>query len=270
MPTGKQVQLSIRRFTDYAGDLLRSDMNTFDDALTVFTEFCETDTVFGSFHAQLQSVSGVDFDQWYEDRRATGGSFAGSCQLTFPTDQEQRMALMYELLRRIHDGRIPFQDFVLRFFALSKHAKITDYVRALNEAISRPLIRELRYRLEEMSAGLPSDGTSQVPPASIQIIHKATNVIQQSAVGSNIEQNAEIEVNPEIDRLFDQLVEAVRGVETDPAVLEEQLEIVETARTEAKQPSPKRGVIRTLLTGLTAGGAVSEITSLILDLIAGG
>lgn len=268
MSTSTQVRLSIRRFGDYASDLLRSDMNTFSDALNVFVDFCEKDSVFSAFHAQLTSIPGVDFDEWYQGRLQTGGSFAGSCDLSFPVDQEARMALMYELLRRINSNAIGFQDFVLRFFALGKGAKITHYVQALNDAISRPLVRELGYRLEALASELPQDGSAQVSPATIQIIHQATNVIQQSASGSNINQTATLTTNPEVDRLFDRLVEAVREAHPDPDEQREQLELVEAARIEATKPESKVSIVRTLLGGLAAAGSVSEITSLILDLLA--
>jgi len=243
-------------------------MNTFDDALNVFVNFCENDVVFSSFHRQLTSIPGVDFDEWYEARRATGGSFVGSCDLSFPVDQEVRMSLMYEILRRIKSGGIGLQDFTLHFFALGKGAKITHYVQALNEAIGRPLIRELGYRLETLASELPQDGNAQIPAASIQIIHQATNVIQQSASGSHITQSANLTTDPELDALFERLLFAVRESHSDPDVLREQIDVVEAARSEATKPEPRVSVVRTLLGGLAAAGSVSEITSLIIDLLA--
>ena len=172
MATAEQVRRSIQRFQDHAGDLMHSDMNTFENALSLFIEFCETDSVFSAISAQLQSVPNTDFDQWYASQ---------SFVLNFPTDPEVRMSLMYELLRRIRDGRIPFQN-TIQFFHLGT-SKITAYIQALNDAITHPLVRDLGYRLEEVVDQLPSDKAATVPQASIQIIHHATNVIQQSAIG---------------------------------------------------------------------------------------
>lgn len=56
MPTTTQVQISIRRLNDYARDLIQFDMNSFEDALNVLLDFCETDEVFSSIRGQLLSV----------------------------------------------------------------------------------------------------------------------------------------------------------------------------------------------------------------------
>lgn len=163
---------------------------------------------------------------------------------------------------------MPFRDFVIHFFAIGT-SQITAYVQALNEAVTLRLVRELGYRLEAMDAELPDDRRAEVPPATIQIIGTAQNVIQQNATGSNINQSANIQNNPELEDLFGRLIQAVRDAETDPARLEEHLEVIATAQEEAQKQEPRRSVVRTLLCALPAAGAVSEITSLILDLITG-
>ena len=266
MATSGQIQRSIQRFVDYANDLLRSDMNTFEDTLNVFLEFCVTDEVFSGIHAQLQSVPAANFDEWYTCRRETGGSMAGSCQLTFPTDPEIRMALMYELLRRIRDGRVGFHDFVLNFFAMGTN-KITAYVQALNDAITRPLVRELGYRLQDISDQLPADRREVVSPATIQIIHQATNVIQQLASGSNITQTASQNLNPELFRLFDDLEKVISALETGKAEKEEYAEVISSAKELATAERPKIGTIKALFAALPPVASVLSITASILKLL---
>lgn len=266
MPTSGQIARSIQRFNDYANDLMRSDMNTFDDTLNVFINFCESDNVFSIIHSQLQSVPKVDFDSWYESRQNTGGSMAGSSQLSFPTDPEVRMALMYELLRRIRDGRIQLLDFVITFFALGTN-NITAYIRAMNEAITRPLIRELSYRLQDISDQLPEDQGVFVSPANIQIIHQATNVIQQTASGSNISQTATQNINPEIDKLFTKLENTIISFEKDKAKLEEYVEIIASAREFAAKEKPRVGAIKALFAGLPSAASVLSITASILKIL---
>lgn len=64
MATVGEVQKSIQRFDGFAEDLMRSDMNTFENNLNLFINFCETDSIFSAIHAQLQSVPNADFDEW--------------------------------------------------------------------------------------------------------------------------------------------------------------------------------------------------------------
>ena len=265
MPTSGQVIRSIQRFSDYANDLLRSDMNTFEDALNMFITFCESDNVFSIIHNQLQSVLEANFDSWYESRRNTGGG-SGSRQLIFPTDQEVRMALMYELLRRIRDERINFLDFTLSFFALDSNA-MTAYVQAVNEAITRPLVRELSYRLQDISDHLPKDQGVVVPPATIQIIHQATNVIQQTASGLNISQTATQNINPELCKLFTELQNAIISLEKDKIKLEEYLEIIVSAKELTIIEKPRVSAIKALFSGLPPVASVVSITASILKIL---
>ena len=51
-------------------------MNTFEDTLNVFLDFCESDEMFSAIHLQLLSVPGAEFDSWYQERRKTGGQLS--------------------------------------------------------------------------------------------------------------------------------------------------------------------------------------------------
>lgn len=266
MTTAGQFRRSVQRFGDYANDLLRADMNTFDDALNVFLEFCERDEVFSSVHAQLKSVPGADFESWYQERLATGGSMAGSGQLRFPTDPEVRMALMYELLRRLRDDRISFHTFVINFFAIGS-TKIDAYIRAFNDAITRPLVRELSYRLDDATEQLPKDSTASLPLTTIQIIHRATNVIQQSAVGSNISQTATNQISQELETLFAKLESTLRSLADSEARAREYTEVVASARENALSPTPKISVVKALLAALPPVDAVASIVASILGML---
>ncbi len=240
-------------------------MNTFDDALNMFLDFCESDDVFSVIHAQLQSVSKAEFDSWYNSKQKTRGSMLGSGQLTFPTDPEIRMALQYELLRRIRDERIALLEFVGNFFVLSSH-QISEYIHTLNEAITRPLARELSYRLKDISDHLPKDQRATVPFATIQVIHQATNVIQQNASGENITQTATQHINPELDRLFAELEKAVISVETDKAKIDEYTEIIASAKELVRTEKPKVNTIKTLFAALPTVASVLSITASILKM----
>lgn len=259
MLTAAQVKTSIRKFQDYADDLIQSDMNTFDDCLNIFMHFCESDPVFSLIHSQLQSVPDTDFDSWYVNSQRRGPR-----KVEFPVNEEVRMALMYELLRRINCKEISIHHFVHCVFSLGT-TKITAYIQAFNSAITERLTRELGYRLDAMI--LPEDRQAEVSPTVIQIIGSAQNVIQQSASGTNITQTASNQISSRLDEQFNRLLCEIRKIESDPTQLKDHEEIIETAREESKKSSPKRGSIRTLLNALPHAGAIAEITALILDLI---
>ena len=96
--TAGKIRRSLQRFIDFAGDLSRADMNTFDDRLSLLMDYCQNDVVFQVIDQQLTSIESVDFDAWYTDRKSTMRGMIGSGQLSFPTNLDERLSLMYQLL----------------------------------------------------------------------------------------------------------------------------------------------------------------------------
>jgi hypothetical protein len=262
--TSGKIRRSIQRFSDYASDLLRSDMNTFEDRIRMFFDFCSSDEVFSQIHQQLLSVPGADFEHWYSEMQAKFGTRRG--QLLFPSEPEARMALMYQLLLRMREGRLNFHTFVITFFIISSN-RISDYIYALNESVTQPLVRELGYRLQELAEQLPTEGGAPVSSSIVQIIHHATNVIQQHATGQNITQTATIR-NPELAHLFEKLRQAVQNSGESPDKRSEAVDVVNSAEEAASAPKPRLPAIRALLSALPSTDTILSITSSILDLIA--
>jgi hypothetical protein len=244
---------------------MRSDLDTFDDLLNQFLNFCENDEVFSSVHKQLISVPGVDFDQWYIQMCNSVGSFVGSGSLVFPTNTDARLALQYEILRRINQHKLSYLDFTTNFFSVG--SQISEHIRALNDAITRPLVREMEYRLESVVDRLPNDRGASVPPTTIQIIQHATNVIQQNANGNNISQSASISLSADLSTAFEDLRNAVKKNESDLRKLDEHLEAISAAEELASSQNPKTSVIKTIFDSLPKVAAVGTITMTILKLL---
>lgn len=264
--TAGKIRRSLRRFEDFAGDLARSDMNTFDDRLNLLMDYCKTDQVFSVIHAQLMSAPNVDFDTWHQQVRSTIKSMVGSGNLTFPTNLEERMALMYQLLNKINEKEVDLFDFTNNFFATSDN-RIDSDIYAFNQAIVEPLARELSYRIEDMEEELPEDNKEFYPLANIQIIHNAKNVIQQSAAGNNIQQNAKIQDNDKLKQLFTELRQELKNVIKEENKLEEALQIVKTSEELAQKGSSSFSSLKVLLGSLGMLGNIGSITSAILTVI---
>ena len=98
-----KVKRSYDRFNDYSADLINSDYNTFNDRANMLIDFCETDEVLKLVHEQLINHKNVDFDTWYQERKATIGGMVGSGELTFPTKIDDRMAIQYQLIYKIKE-----------------------------------------------------------------------------------------------------------------------------------------------------------------------
>lgn len=261
-----KIRRSLQRFTDFAADLSRADMNTFDDRLSLLMDYCKNDEVFQVIDSQLKNVDSVDFDLWYSQRKATLGGMVGSGQLTFPTNLDERLSVMYQLLSKINVGEIDFIDFAHTFFATGD-SRIDSLIYAFNEAIVEPLARELSYRFEEIEETMPENQRDTVSLANVQIIHNAQNVIQQSAVGSDISQTANIEQNNELGNLFEELKKEIHKSVQDNEKMRESIEIAESAQVLVNGDPPKPTAAKALLNTLPPLGSIGSIVSAILSAI---
>ncbi len=262
-----KIRRSLQRFIDFASDLSRSNMDTFDDRLSLLMSYCQNDEVFEVIDRQLTGVKSVIFDTWYADRKSTVGSMSGSGKLSFPSNLDERISLMYQLLRKINAGEINLLDFSHSFFTIDGNL-INSYIHAFSAAIIQPLSRELGYRFKEIEESMPENQRDTVPLANVQIINNAHTVIQQSASGSGINQSAVIQKETEIQKLFSDLMEEIKAAIAGADGIDEALEIAESAKSLATAKEPKPAAVKALLNTLPPLGNISSIVSAILSGIA--
>lgn len=258
-----QISRSFRKFSDYSGDVLRSDMNTFDDRIHFLMSYCKSDSVFSTIHGQLIQGDDAVFEKWLKERKATATGMVGSGDLIFPEDEDTRIRTMYWLLRKVDSGEIDASDFSHDFYATNKNS-INVLIQFFTETVVAPLKRDLEYRFEEMMEDLPSNPGETVPLASIQIIHNAQNVIQQNAHGADINQEAKIEVDDEIEGLFNKLLTEISKSISDEEVKHEALSAAKDAKDIALMDSSKKTVVARILSLLPALGNIGSVSAAIL------
>jgi hypothetical protein len=142
----KQVELSFRKFSDYADDVLSSNHHTFNTRFNMLLNHCENDPVMSIISSQLKNVD-VHFDEWWEKGMSTGGSFAGSKHFDLPVDEKEQASLLYQFCLKINNGSIDFILFCINFFGSGVYDEM---VFAFNEAIVRPMVRSIGYKLDEI------------------------------------------------------------------------------------------------------------------------
>jgi len=101
----------------------------------------------------------------------------------------------------------------------------------------------------------------------IQIINNANNVVQQLANGDNIAQNAKIESDSKIEKLFEELIDSLKSNIQDEKDLVNSLEVVDAAKSNLLSISPKVSVIKSLLGTLPHVGNVLTIASAIVSML---
>jgi len=261
-----EIRRSLHRFIAFANDLLESDYNTFEDRLNLPISFCERHAILVNIHKQLMNFEAVDFDAWIKERFATAGGMSGSGELLFPTNLEARMSVMYQLLVAVRDKRIDWMQFGITFFATGS-TRYDEYIYTFNEAITRPLVRELSYRLRDMEESLPTDKTAPVAASAIQVIHHATNVIQQTASGTGIIQHASLGIDPRLAELLFELRSTVAAGASNAADEARDSGLIDLAEGELSLPKPRKSKLAVLLRALPATEKILSITSSILEIV---
>lgn len=136
-----EYQKALRVFQDYADDVSRSRYRTFEDAVRRFASTLVPGTPLGEVAATLPVI---DFDVWYSERAATGGSMVGSASLTWPEDERARLAAQVELIRRLASNRLDIVDFSTTFLWVRN--SFDDNTAEFVQQIFRPFVRDfLRY-----------------------------------------------------------------------------------------------------------------------------
>lgn len=166
----KHLDKSIRQFNDMSDDLIRSDKNTFIDRLNQFFQFMENDEVFHYIHEQLLKNPSTNVDVWFEEKLSKRSSMAGSAPLEFPKNTDNRLSIQYQLLNSINLKKIHYHDFMVNFFGT------TYQPYAFNEAISIPLFRGMKYKIEEIVEEMSSENSTLKKPETQLIPKEVTNM----------------------------------------------------------------------------------------------
>lgn len=143
----KKIEISFRKFSDYASDLLSSDINTFDTRFKIFLHHCETDEILKIITNQLKDID-VNIDEWWEKGNQTAGGMVGNARFDLPLDETKRDALLYQFSLKILNKEMDLNHFCMMFLGKTNYSQM---VYAFNEAIINPLIRSIGYKIDEIS-----------------------------------------------------------------------------------------------------------------------
>ena len=258
----KKIERSFRRFRDYSDDLLNSNSKTFSNNLNIFIDFCENDEIMRIISAQLKSNKNVDMDKWYSDFQKTGGSIKGSKECVLPIDEEDRISLLYQLLLKMKSNERDFQGFCLDAYGKTN---VTEMVRAFNDAISRPLVKDLSYRLDEIIE--TTNSNLKVPLEKSVIIQTGAGSNNTIAIGENIKQTV-ISQSSELDELINKLSNEILNSSEIPKEDKEDLMIaVDTIKKQLAKKNPKKDRILPILRDLAAFSTLASTVQTIIKFI---
>ncbi|MBN2880646.1 hypothetical protein JXM83_01215 [Candidatus Woesearchaeota archaeon] len=172
----KSIEISLRKFNDFASDVLNSDYDNFSNAFTILMNFFETDFVFSRLHKELSLID-VNFDKWWSERQATGGSFIGSKQWILPINEDERIAILFRICLKVQSGDIdPAQNIGRDFFA-KRYDNLHDYIQHFTENVVSPLLRSIGYKVEEIAEKIEYDyPDDRLIPSNIIVFYQDNSV----------------------------------------------------------------------------------------------
>jgi hypothetical protein len=154
----EQITESLRQFKNRQDALLHEDEVAFDHHMQRFVEFCHADPLAQSVLKPLL-VSNPDIATWWESCKSDQDR--GKPRLSFPANQDEELALRFEILATAAAN----SDWILQFgfaFREFKHAEGIELFRVL---IIRPFVEEFGHRLSEAAnLATPEERALQAVP----------------------------------------------------------------------------------------------------------
>lgn len=228
-----KILRAFRRFNDYNIDLLQSDYHTFGTRLEIFIDFCENDEIMGFITSQLKTF---DFEAWMKGLEGTVRSMAGSMDFRLPLKEDDRISYLYQLILNINNKEIQFEGFSSEAFGSNNGDGM---VYTFNEAITRPLIRDLGYKLEEIRDQIDElDRRELISQDKLIVINAGDITNSQLAIGTNIKL-IQISKDKELDNLVNELADLILKDSTkNDEEKEDLLSDVETLKIELQKNKP--------------------------------
>ena len=239
MATPEDVKRADRQFRDKAADVLRSDSKDFGHKLKVLMHFLhQNEVAWPIIQPYFERDAGLMEWQRREGGHRGLGRAAG---LDLPIDDDERLALILQLLQAIADGKI---DVLHIAMAVSYESKFDDLIRSFNDKFTRLAVRDIGDRLREM-----------LPPAPVAggtVIQTGAGSTSTIAVGSNIRQSVTVE-NPDLASVIAEMRDFITFKSefspTEKAELADEIDILER---EGRRSVPRAEILLTVLQSLAA------------------
>lgn len=179
----REVHRSFRKFDDLVNDVMSSKFQTWGDAMTRLVTHCESDPVMQVVTTPLKTDPRVDARKWWNDAIASVRGMVGSGRYTLPADDDERTALLYQVLLLLVNENVDFTKFCISVYG---HTNYQDMVDTFNREIVYKFTREVSYRLNEVSEDTAEQ--SEISRDAIVVFHHhdySTN-ITGNIHGSNV------------------------------------------------------------------------------------
>jgi len=147
-----EFQTSLRLFNQDTRQVMVSNYRAIQTNLVILIDHCENDPVLSIVINRLKANRNINLDEWYDKVKDRENPFE------LPKDDENRLALLYQLLSKLVREKLDPVDVAYELFP-SRITSLDHYVHEFSNNIMRPFINGMRNALsnERIRMGFPPE-----------------------------------------------------------------------------------------------------------------
>ena len=236
----RQIERAFRKFDDLADDLLHATFQTWVEILKVLVQFCLHDPVMRLVIEPLRNHPRVDFAKWLEDFMNSGSGGVGSCRYEIPADEDERLALWFQLLCKMSVGEVEFRIFNLNAYGATHFA---DGIDEFNNQIVRPMARDIGNRLNDFLDETAGDESVTADKLVVFGDYSPTVNIRGDVVNSTlvvgVGNQVQIQTPGELSKSFTELAGLIESIRIDEPSKKQLRKDVENLERADSIPKPE-------------------------------
>jgi hypothetical protein len=178
----RKFQSSYRKLKDYAENVENSSYTNFKNSIRIFLYHLGKDEFFSVISENLLNIPS-DAVSWYKEAENSMGGTVGSGNLILPDDEDERLALLYDLLRKIESDEILIDQLGDVFSTSSQY---DDVVQDFNNLFFLPMIKLLWHKIDEIDDSLREESDVLEDEASFKRVVNAVINVQGDNTGNII------------------------------------------------------------------------------------
>lgn len=255
MKSYEELNRISRNFRDVAGDLMRSDTDSFDTAINFFRSFCDDESVIQDILAPIKERT-FDSWSWYNQALDSDQGMVGSGNATLPNNKLDALKAIYDILWNEEAGNV-----LLNFgHATMFKRNYDEQLRTVNDKLTNFFVRFIIRELEEKIELVKPQGNQNVQN---WYINAPANIANNSSHFSQQIDNRKAELHEELTKLRT----AITQSNISENEIEDALDTVDMIEEESAKEEPNKTRIQKFLTLLPSADTVVSIASNITNIV---
>lgn len=247
----KDLKKISRSFRSIASRTINADYQEFDSILKMFIDYIASEQIIVDY------INGIDvkINDIVEEVNNALNSMRGWLNTGNTIDEE--IVKTYAILKYIVDNKMSVLNVCMPYSASNK---FNDKVRGFGNRVILPFVNHINDYLMEISIDMGFDENEKY----IITMHGGQfNLAKDSSV-INASQNNGIDANQLNGLMADVLKHIQQGSEADKEIVIDSLEVI---KSELSSDTPKKGFLKTAITGLQAVKGTAEFAAAVTALI---